>query len=549
MKELPEKDRADQNDNHLHAYSIKLGKNIFITEAERGKKGYLCIGCKNEMVAAIGEKNRPYFRHEAKDVPFEKRCTFSDETYRHQVAKTILQRLKKVKVPALYKYPPMGEGGLAYKIRDAIFIEAFEVHNERCFFENEAGEIEQGIGAIDDESSLFIRPDVTFFDKEGNPILFIELVATHKVSDEKKVIYNRMGIDTIQVSIPKDSEEAIEQVFSNTNHTKWIYNHEETNTLYISISNRNREGFSIIDGEQRRIFEESYSCRKVGIANLIRSINKCLSSEQYSGVERAFRDEIFRIENLTEEFRNEQQDIRDGIDQKYRERRERIKKERIRIAKEEREFEDSYRIRIEKETGLAESDITAKIEEEDRVYRDLEKRYLHKAGEIETEQDSIDTEIRRVDIDITRIPRESEILRNRIEATHRSIAGLPNVERRTTESIAAETESIKSEMAAISEIEFKFTEEGIQRDRDDIRIKFEREEREVENQYIEEERRITRIVKERNFSGNDEFTSSCKKFFNELESFTDWHILEGKRRRIEKARTCISTRRYKDWHE
>ena len=63
------------------------------------------------------------------------------------------------------------------------------------------------------EKFLLIQPDVAFFDKDETPILLIEIVATHKVDPEKIVKIKRLGIDTVQVKVPKDSPQEIENCF------------------------------------------------------------------------------------------------------------------------------------------------------------------------------------------------------------------------------------------------------------------------------------------------------------------------------------------------
>lgn len=546
-------EREKEKDN-LYAHSIAYNRTIFIKEAVSGRKGYLCLGCHNEMEAVKSQKIKEYFRHAAKDVPIERRCSYAQESYRHKLAMDFLQRLKKVKVPTLYKYPPKGENGPPIKLQDAKFVEAHEVHNNRCFYENENCEIVQG--KPPDENTPFIRPDVTFFDKSGNPILFIEIVATHKLSDENKVIYMRMGIDTIQISVPKDSPEAIEKVLTTTNHTKWIYSYEEANTQYISFSGGDREGISDIDIEQRRLFEESVSCRKSRIANLVRRINRCLSEESYLGVENAFRGEIQRIEKLTDECEDEQRAVRSGIDKKFRERRERIEKERIRITKEENDFENSFKREVEREIGIAESDLRGKIwevdgtyKQEETKYRDLEGRYTRKASEIESDLTDIRTKIGAVEADIKYIPRATRVDTERIESIRRSIQGLPSLEERTRQSILTTKEAIRTESEAIERSEFLLSQEGIQATRFEMERIFEQEKRDLENKYIEEERRVTTIIHERDFRGNDEFTRTCKKLFNELGLWKNWDSLEEQRRRIESARNCIRKGDYKNWND
>lgn len=267
--------------NNVYAYNIEH-KEIHVSKAESGKKGYFCLGCEREMQAVISKKqNRiSYFRHDPKAVKGKGKCTYSDESYRHKLAKDILQRTKFIKVPSLYKYPPIGQKGKEYLLSESIIIEAAMVGIEKSFFENENGGICWGKKNEVNEKYLLFRPDVTFFDKNNNPILLIEIVVTHKIKEDKLIKIKRLGINTVQVTIPKSSPEEIEKCFSNTNRIKWIYNYEQESSIYIQTTDRDSETLLSADEIQRKLFEESFTCRKAEIAYLIRIIKECMESKQ-----------------------------------------------------------------------------------------------------------------------------------------------------------------------------------------------------------------------------------------------------------------------------
>lgn len=354
--------------DNLYALSIK-DEVVFIGEVISGRKGYFCLGCKREMQAVIARKSKrkSYFRHDPKDVQGKGKCTYSDEAYRIQLAKTILQDIKKIKVPSLYKYPPKGENGLANLIAESKYIFADSVGIEYCFYENDAGIISFGKSDEHDSKHLLIKPNVTFFDKDQKPILFIELASAHKISEEKLLKLKRLGIDTVQVIVPKDSPEAISEVFSQTIHTKWLYNYEQEHAKYIPIREPITEGISSVDEIQRHFFEESYKCRTAQINNLIRTIKKCLESEYYRDIERSIRSEISRVERITKENSNEWFRIQErGRTEVYSEHQ-----------KESSECEEfCERIR------------EAEIKFQERN-RGLESRYLQRKSELENEIDSI----------------------------------------------------------------------------------------------------------------------------------------------------------------
>lgn len=288
--------------NNDWAKNVK-GEHLYIDNAPSGRQGYFCIGCDKQMDAVIRKKNpkyRSYFRHVPVDVSKnETPCTFSNREYREILATDILQRLKTIKVPSVYKYPPKREEGNPVLLEKAKFITAHKVKSQLTFYEDNEGAIKFGKNPDVEDRCLLIRPDVIFFDANDNPILFIELVVTHKVSEEKKIKLRRLGIDTVSVIVPKSSEQEIEDNFKTTKKIKWEYNGNEANTKYVPVSSGTSERVLEFDAEQRRIFEESNSCRKARLNNTLRSIKKCLQSESYRRTEYHFESEISRIETAT----------------------------------------------------------------------------------------------------------------------------------------------------------------------------------------------------------------------------------------------------------
>ena len=206
--------KGNTEEQNEFAENVK-GEIIYILDAESGRKGYFCIGCKTQMQAVRTKikDRKSYFRHDATDVQKNQRqCTFSNENYRHSQAISILNRIRRIKVPTLYKYAPKNSNGKTIKIRDSEFIEAKYTKSELTFYENDYGEVKYGRNPEIDNRNLLIRPDVTFFNLQNEPILLIEIVVTHKIDSEKLAKIKRLGIDTVQVTIPKDSLENIENI-------------------------------------------------------------------------------------------------------------------------------------------------------------------------------------------------------------------------------------------------------------------------------------------------------------------------------------------------
>ena len=307
-------ENPNSKEQNEYAKNVK-GEHLFIMDAESGRKGYWCIGCDAEMEAVRRKKNllhKSYFRHIAKDKKKgEIPCTFSNQDFRHNLAIDILHRTKRIKVPNLYKYTPDGKS--AKLIQEAKFIEAHSVKAELSFYEDDDGNVLFGKNLEIDNKNLLIRPDVTFFDIQGKPILLIEIVVSHKLNDEKKAKIRRLGIDTIQIIIPKDSPENIAQNFLVTKNTKWVFNHVEQNTNYFQLPSGNTEGISQIDELQMGLLRESIICRRNQISNLIRSITKCVESQLYKRVEFNIGQEIQRIEEATREHQSRLEEIQEGI--------------------------------------------------------------------------------------------------------------------------------------------------------------------------------------------------------------------------------------------
>lgn len=356
-------------EDNTYAYDHAFQR-IHVSQAKSGRRGYYCMGCEKEMQAVkqSNEERRSYFRHDAKDVDPNNKCTYRDEDYRHKLAKEILERLKLIKVPSVYKYPPPNVEGGRNLLEKSKFIKAFRVEIEKSFYEDDSGQIQFGNNPGEDEMSLIIKPHVTFLDENNIPILIIEFVSTHKPDFTKQAKLRRLGINTIQVSIPKDSPEKIEAVFSETSHTKWIYNELEATTQYIPVPTAFGEGVLPFDVLERQLYEESFKCRAAQVGNLIRAIERCLESESLQSAESDFEREIERISDEIIRIDGEIEDV----DRRLGERKDSIEDEVIR----------------EHEHGInelkAEGDRIRAEEEEFRDYfEELEKRYTLKTRTLE----------------------------------------------------------------------------------------------------------------------------------------------------------------------
>ena len=363
-----------ENENTI-AFNVKE-EPVFAGDVPSGRKGYFCMGCKREMQAVKSTKEAffSYFRHDAianKGLP---KCTYKDETFRHKLAKDILQTEKQIKVPDVLKHPPIGINSSPNLIEASHVISAEIAKTELTFYEDENCEIRWGKNKNIEEKNLLIKPDVSFFDSEGKPILLIEIVATHKIDEEKYLKLQRLGIDTVQIVIPKASVEEIRNFNKHIIYTKWVYNHVEQKTEYIQVSTSNRTGILFTDEIPDYFFKESFKCRAAQIRDLIRRIGVCLESEQYRTFKQHLESEIQRVESSTERINSEQEEYRS-----FR-----------RADWESRNSLELQRIKTE----------VAKFESEEGEFRkkseDLVTRYYTKRGQIDDKQRRVDEESRNL---------------------------------------------------------------------------------------------------------------------------------------------------------
>ena len=549
---------------NVYACNVKY-EEIHISNAESGRKGYFCLGCKKEMQAV--KSNLPnrisYFRHDHNGLNGEAKCTYKDETYRHKLAKEILLRIKRIKVPALYKYPPYQIQGKPNLIEPAKVIHANIVMAELYFYENEIGEVCWSKSTFtEDNKYLLFKPDIAFFDKNDNPILLVEIVVTHKLSEKKLLDLKRLGIDAVQVTIPKDSPENIEQTFDNTNRTKWVYNYEQERTEFIPASDSTSEGILSIDEEQRKLFEESYKCRTTQINNLIRTISRCMESQQYRGVKGNLESEISRVEENTKGHRRvfEQQrfrygqeierlrsDIRNRINTKHRERKERFNSEAANFNREERGFHHYYVEENEKfQSGnnrhreriepIVSEKFRGKIETIENKSRELEKRYNSKNIEISATTESTANSIRE-------LTDESSTLEGYIERERDFI------KRITDEKSSIDRTSISVERSKRDELEYGINlEKKYEGLGSKLKEKIGKQGKETELRFDGIYRELKMAIETRNFAGN-EYTREFKNILDDTAKVADCLYAQGLYRKYEKAWDCFTRSAYKNWHD
>ncbi len=514
---------------------------IHISHAKSGAKGYYCMGCDKEM-QAVKRKNfnyKSYFRHHVKDVDTSKiECVHASRVYREKLAFFYFQRTKKITVPDVYKYPPKGIDGDPMLVQEKETIIAHKVEREVTFFEDELGKIHRAKNTNVDDRFLWVRPDAVFFDKDDNPILFIEFVITHKPDTVKLNKLQRLGINTVQIIIPKLSEEQLEKEISKVSKIKWTYNEIESNTEYIRIHSGNSEGIPQIDEEQRKLFEESYSCRATQLGNLVRAINRCVESQLYKDTERLFEQEIQRIEEATRKHRSRLDEIQAGI---------------------EREIHSE----LESRRGNFESR-RGKLKEKSI---NLERRYFKRRREIIEEHADTDREIKlryRVGRTEEDIRRQFEPEKSRIE---NEIAGIKREQGYIEDDTEHESEferNFEGEKTRIEE-EGRLLEQEFGKLENQERERFETHKRQFQSDTTDERKlrsamedefrsgyqwlyeQIAERINKRDYTGNDQLSQRIETIL-ELRGLCDGYSAQQQTlERCRKGREIIKNGSYKEW--
>lgn len=447
---------ADQDESEsIFTATTAKGEIIFIGQAQSGKNGYFCRSCGFELVAKIGTgKYVAHFAHAVRNAEQKAQCTFADESYRHKLAKTVLQRIMEVKVPEVLVYSPDRNLKEARRLRAATTVKAHSVGIELTLRLTPDGVLQIGrFETIELEASgdFHIRPDVIFFDKDRRPILLIELVATHRPDAEKLARLNLIGIDTIQIDLPRDSAEAIEHCFHTTQSTKWLYNHEQANANYAELSQTIGGRIPEFDKIQDQLTREDIRCRTNRIKNLIRGIKRYLDSESNRQATASIEADIERV-------------IQEGtsIDGQLRRRTESIKQSIRECFKGQVEACSRAEAALDTGEGELESeeaDVEAKYSEEtERVDRDREAIRMRSDPRVKNAEQEVSDVEQSID-DCQRGSRENEkTLRDAhqrtIEADQRTIDEFETTytatrtEYEQAESTASRTQRTISEAAA-----------------------------------------------------------------------------------------------------
>jgi hypothetical protein len=508
---------------------------IHISQATSGAQGYYCMGCDKEMQAVkrINLNYKSYFRHHVKDVDTSKvECVHASRVYREKLAYFYFQRTKKITVPDVYKYPPKGDEGHPMLLQEKETIIAHRVEKEVTFYEDESGLIHRGKNANVDERFLWVRPDAVFFDEFDNPILFIEFVITHKPDTEKLNKLQRLGINTIQIIIPKLPEEELEKTISKVSKVKWAYNEIESNTEYIRIPTGNSEGIPQIDEEQRKLFEESYKCRTAQLNNLLRSINRSLESQSFKDKEQLFEREIQRIEEATREHRSRLDDIQTRIESdihsELESRREKLAEKRRKLGETSSNLESRYLKRRE-ELKEKQADIDREIELRysiGRTEEDIRREFGIEEEQIDYYQRIVSRQEEYLDNDTREESRFTDNFEGEESKLERKLGELKKKEQDNFERLR---EELESKMEGHRELQAEVE--------DEIRSDF-------EGGY----QQIIKRINNRDIQSDDDLSERIKTILELRGLLDNYDILQKNAERCREGVSVIKSGTWKEWN-
>jgi len=193
-------------------YAIKNGELVHVSEVESGLKcDCTCPACNVRLVARKGEVKEHHFAH-AKDDD----CKKGTETALHMMAKTILEKEKRIRVPKVFvsaKFAASQNHGHDLPRHRREFVSG------EMYVRFDLAELEK---RIDD----FI-PDVALY--SGNQCLLVEIKVSHGVDDDKMQKIRDADISVLEVDLSALSgtiaaDQLRDVLIENITQKKWLYN-------------------------------------------------------------------------------------------------------------------------------------------------------------------------------------------------------------------------------------------------------------------------------------------------------------------------------------
>ncbi|TFF37939.1 coiled-coil domain-containing protein [Mucilaginibacter psychrotolerans] len=532
-------------ENHFYAMRVIDAAEVHISEAVSGR-GYTCLGCGRDMQAVKHKTHvTDFFRHDAKYVKQNNKCTFSDHQYRKHIAIDSLVLEKRIKVPAIYKFNPNNFDDPPMTLKSSDFVYATTVKRNLLFFEDASGLVAIGSELLLDNCIMLFQPDVVLF-QDQQPILLVQIVKKFSISEADKANLRRLRINTLQITLPEDSREAIFQSLFQSGRSKWVYTNEQQFTNYLRPSGGNSGRSEPIDEFEKRLHTESVTCRRNQIANLIRSINKCYQSEQYREIESRVTSRLRDERRTVETYRKQRIDleaaIREDVERHSKDELERIAISQLELDEKRNGFSEDktdLETRYRDKVAELENDVRTLTEQREEFTR-LEHAANNATKEtqfaIEREERAISEHVRDTELEFSERLIELSGLTDRIaESIGRAIAGTSGIQRRKDD-LPKEFEQLEIDSRQQSDGEI----ERICREEENLPEWARLEEIELAREFEQLRRRFDNTFTSRDRSDNTRISTTLNTLLNRRTKLAD---LEYVRRLIE----SIEKEAYKNW--
>jgi len=416
----------ENDENHEYARSVAYGGVIHINNVrESGRHDFTCLGCGKPMQAILRKIHgpKPYFRHDVIDVPVYERCPFSNAQARRLIALEAIQLDKQLRLPPVYILPPKGTAGLAIPLQGAQTVYFGSVKRHLHCFETPGGDLVLGNKPTSEDDLHLFTADAVGYDEDDNPILLILLSdgKRKKMDVDLMAALPILGIDAVVITPPRSTPEEIYKAVMTGKNIKWLYNNDEREFNYHSLSADLPAGVPAADVDAGFLFEETFDCRTAEINNLIRTFNKFLVTESYRKAEQHNR----RIIGETELTITRAGERRDEFEEQYRNGSE---------SAHQRELDevDERRDRL----GAAKAEFSGN-------YQNLDERYRRKKRELDEAARVLESSIRAAELAPNSSGRSIAARRSEIERNDQS------ARRRMDELFERELRSVDSQRTGI----------------------------------------------------------------------------------------------------
>ena len=227
-------ENISNNETTTFAFGMKNGHIVNISQVEKGLAcGCECIGCGSPLIARKGEIKTHHFAHHDGN---QNNC---NESILHKLGKQIIQDSNKVGI-----HPLVNE----VSQKDVVGIYHSKTFNDNKYtlkFDD----------VIPEKSTGSFQPDLTC--STGNHVIFIEIVVSNGVSDEKLEKIKEYGVPVLVIDLSELSTmsdfESIKKSIIYDAPRHWVHNpdHEKiqqdlTNELSVEIESINNKIKSLV---------------------------------------------------------------------------------------------------------------------------------------------------------------------------------------------------------------------------------------------------------------------------------------------------------------